>query len=90
MGAMTAATARFFVLIAIAAATRLDGRAWDVALVAGWFVFLALLVPELRRSRLEASSRLFGPLWFRRLIAGLVLAGAVGCGVVMSVALLAT
>ena len=89
MGGMTAATARFFVFIAIAAATQLDGRARDVAFVAGWFAFVALLIPELRRSRLEASSRLFGPLWFRRLTAGLVLAGGVGCGVMMSFALLA-
>ena len=88
MGGMTVATARFFVLIAIGAAARLDGRAWDIAFVAGWFVFLALTMTELRRSRLEKSSRLFGPLWFRRLIAGLALAGGVGCGVIMSLALL--
>jgi hypothetical protein len=88
MGGMTVATARFLVLIAIAAATRLDGRAWDVAFVVGWFVFLALTATELRGSRLEKSRRLFGPLWFRRVTAGLVLAGGVGCGVMMSFALL--
>jgi hypothetical protein len=90
MGGMTVATARFFIFIAIAAATRMDGRGWDVVFVVGWFVFLALTAAELRGSRLETSSRLFGPLWFRRLTAGLALAGGGAVGVMMSFALLST
>jgi len=90
MGGMSLASARFVVLLALFATTRLDGSTSDVVFVAGWFVFVALLMPELRRSRLEASRRLFGPLWFRRVTAGIALAGSVACGVIMSVALLGT
>jgi hypothetical protein len=90
MGGMVLTSARFFVLLTLFAAARLDSSTSDGVFVGAWFVFVALLMPELRRSRLEASRRLFGPLWFRRLTAGLAVAGGVVCGVIMSLALLGT